>query len=141
MNKKNDDVAVDRRIEKLRDLITLSITPEEVWFETVPLGIPGGLGPTDYQLIAIMRFERADLTRITTAAHRSPGSLPRISTTENRPWFPEPVKAAIRPYDDHRVTVRGDKFDAAPFAKSPFLSGIFVAVEGGEYVILVLQTM
>jgi hypothetical protein len=50
------------------------------------------------------------------------------------------VKAAIHPYDDHSVTVRGDKFDAAPFAKSPFLSGAFVAVEGGEYAILVLQT-
>jgi hypothetical protein len=58
----------------------------------------------------------------------------------NRPWVPEPVRAAIRPYDDHSVTVRGDKFDAAPFAKSPFLSGTFTALEGGEYVLLVLQT-
>jgi len=58
----------------------------------------------------------------------------------NRPWFPEQVKAAIRPHDDHSVSVRGETFDAAPFAKSPFLSGSFVAVEGGEYVILFLQT-
>lgn len=48
MKGKNEDVAVDRQIEKLRDIITLSSTPGEVWFEIVPLGIPGGLGPTDY---------------------------------------------------------------------------------------------
>lgn len=87
-----------------------------------------------------MRFERADLSRITTAAQRRPGSPPRIPTTANRPWFPEPVRAVINACDDQSVTVRGDKFDAAAFAKSPFLSGIFIAVEGGEYIILVLQT-
>jgi hypothetical protein len=140
MNEKHEGAAVERRIEKLRNLVTLPATPAEVWFEQVPRGTPGGLGPTDYLLVAVLRFERADLARITATAQRRPGSPPRLSTTAHRPWLPEPVKAAIRPHDDHSVTVRGDKFDAAPFAKSPFLSGTFVAVEGGEYVILVLQT-
>lgn len=138
MNGKNQGVAVDRRIEKLRDLITLPATPAEAWFEQVPRGTPGGLGPTDYLLIAVMRFERADLARIAAAAHRRPGS--RLSTAAHRPWLPDPVREAIRPYDDHSVSVRGDKFDAAPFAKSLFRSGTFVVVEGGEYVILVLET-
>ncbi len=139
MNGKNESAA-DRRLEKLRDLIALPATPTEVWFEQVPRGAPGGLGPTDYLLVAVMRFDHAQLASVTATAHRRPGAPPRISAAANRPWFPEPVRAATRPYDDHSVTVRGDKFDAAPFAKSPFLSGYFVVVEGGEYVILALET-
>jgi hypothetical protein len=140
MKENNQAIAVERSIEKLRGIITLPAAPSEVWFEQVPRGSPGGLGPTDYLLIAVVRFEAADVARITASAQRRPGSPPRLSTAVRRPWLPEPVKAAIHPYDDQSVTVRGDKFDATPFAKSPFLSGNFVAVEGGEYILLVLQT-
>jgi hypothetical protein len=140
MNEKKEEVTVGRRTERLRELITLPAAPAEVWFEQVPLGTPGGLGPTDYLLVAVMRFERADLAHITSAAQRRPGSPPRLAKAADRAWLPTPVKAALHPYDERSVTVRGEKFDAAPFAKSPFLSGTFVAVEGGEYVVLVLQT-
>lgn len=139
MNGKNDNAA-DRRVEKLRELITLPATPTEVWFEQVARGASGGLGPTDYLLVAVVRFDHAHLAPVIAAAHPRPGAPPRISATANRPWFPEPVRAAIRPHDDHSVTVRGEKFDAAPFGKPPFLAGYFVVVEGGEYAILVLET-
>lgn len=138
--KKNQGAPVDRRIEILRELITLPATPVEVWFEQTPLGRPGGLGPTDYMLVVVLRFARADLARITSAAQPLPGSPARIATTANRAWLPEPVKGAIRPHDESSVSIRGGQFDAAPFARSPFPSGTFVAVEGGEYVLLVLQT-
>jgi hypothetical protein len=140
VNTKNEAVAADRRSERLREIIALPAAPAEVWFEQVPRGTPGGLGPTDYLLIAVLRFRPDDLARITAAGQRRPGSPPRVLAAAQRPWLPEPVRAAIRPHDQNSVTVRGEKFDAAPFAKSPFLSGSFVAVEGGEYVLLVLQT-
>ncbi|HXU60188.1 MAG TPA: hypothetical protein VN962_00705 [Polyangia bacterium] len=139
-NERAGAAAPDRGVDKLRSLITLPANPSEVWFEQVPRGTPGGLGPTDSRLVAVLRFERAALARVTAAAQRRPGTPPRISAAASRPWFPDVVKGAVRPYDDHSVAVRGDKFDAAPFAKSPLLSGSFVAVEGGEYVILVLET-
>jgi hypothetical protein len=50
------------------------------------------------------------------------------------------VRAAVQLHDDHSVTVREQKFDGTPFLKAPFNSGYFVVVEGGEYVILSLQT-
>jgi hypothetical protein len=43
-------------------------------------------------------------------------------------------------YDEHSVAIRGEKFDAGQFAKSPFLSGIFIAVEGGEHIVLLVGT-
>jgi hypothetical protein len=140
MKEENQAPVVDQHIEKLRELITLPVIPAEVWFEQVPRGTTGGLGPNDYLLIAVMRFKPIELARITQHGQRRPGSPPRITSSANRPWFPEPVKAALRPYDDHSVSVRGEKFDAAPFAKSPFLSGTFSAIDGGEYVILVMET-
>jgi len=140
MNERTGAAAPERGVDKLRSLITLPANPTEVWFEQVPRGTPGGLGPTDYLLVAVLRFERAELARVTSAAQRRPGAPPRISAAASRPWFPDAVKRAVRPYDDHSVAVRGDKFDAAPFAKSPFLSGYVVAVEGGEYLIVVLET-
>lgn len=140
MKEKNQTVTVDQRIDKLREVVTLPTPPVEVWFEQVPRGTPGGLGPSDYLLIAVMRFKPTELARITERAQRRPGTPPRVTSSAKRPWLPEPVKAAIRDYDDHSVSVRGEKFDAASFAKSPFLSGTFSVVEGGEYVILVMET-
>ncbi len=132
--------AADRQVEKLRSLITLPAKPAEVWFEQVPRGAAGGVGPVDALLVAVLRFDPADLARVTAGARQRPGSPPRISSAADRAWFPDAVKGALRPYDYRSVAVRGDKFDATPFAKSPFGSGYFVAVEGGEYVILVLET-
>lgn len=51
------------------------------------------------------------------------------------------MQSALQPYEDSSVTVRGTKFDASGFAKAPFSSGTFVVIEGGEYIILVLETM
>jgi len=140
MNGDGRGVGVDQRIELLGDLITLPATPLEVWFEQVPRGTPGGMGPTDFTLVAVLRFPREDIARITRAAKPRPDSPPRLLNVVQRPWLPDAVQSAMQPFDERSVTVRGEKFDAAPFAKSPFLSGAFVAVEGGEYALLVLGT-
>jgi hypothetical protein len=140
MNAKNQEVAVNRALPELAKVVTLPATPTEVWFEQVARGRPGELGPTDYLLVAVLRFQPADLARIAATAHRGFGSPPRISATANRPWFPAPVRAAIRPYDDRSATVAGTGFDAASFASSSFPRGQFIALEGGEYIILVLET-
>jgi len=58
----------DRRIERLRKLIALPATPAEVGFEVVPRGTPGGLGPTDYFLVAVLRFEHGELPRLAARA-------------------------------------------------------------------------
>jgi len=140
MNGQKETASVDQHVENLRKRIALPATPVEVWFEEVPRGKQGGIGPTDFLLIAAMRFGQDDLGRVIGAAQPRPGSPPRLSSLAQRPWLPEQVRLAIQPYDDRSVAVRGNKFDAAQFAKSPFSSGTFVAVEGGEYILLVLET-
>jgi hypothetical protein len=77
-------VSVDRRIELLGKIVTLPATPVEVWFEQVPIGTLGGFGPTDYTLIAVLRFARDDTATIMRAAEPRPGAPPRLSTRVQR---------------------------------------------------------
>jgi hypothetical protein len=139
MSREDPTPVVRKGVDALAQLVTLPATPVEAEFEEVPRGTPGGLGPTDYVLVALMRFDRAELESI---AHKAgsprPGS--RISATANRPWLPPAVRAHIEPFDDHSVTLHGQKFDAAPFLKAPFSSGYFVIVEGTQLVLLSVQT-
>jgi hypothetical protein len=98
MKENNQQVVVDQTLETLRELITLPATPAEVWFEQLARGTPGGLGPTDYVLIVVMRFNPTELARIKAQAQRRPGSPPRLASDVNRPWFPEPVSPRfVRP--------------------------------------------
>ncbi len=124
----------------IRSRLNLPGTPLEVSFEQLPKGAPGGLGPTDYVLVAVLRFDKPTLAHLAEMSQPRPGNPPRISLLADRPWFPAPVKAAIEGRDGTGVSIRGRKFDAAPLLKSPYATGYFVIVEGTDYVILSAQT-
>jgi len=140
MNRGQTTPSPQRSVETLGKIVTLPIVPLEAWFEDVPEGTTGGLGPTDYLLVAVLRFDKAALSRFTGAATGKRDPEAQIVAMANRPWFPPPVKAAIRPGDAGAVVVRGTMFDGAPFAKNAFATGSFIVVDGGEYAILVLAT-
>jgi hypothetical protein len=139
---KNDDPtkSVSHDDKLLGAQLELPGAPLEVSFEQLPRGTPGGLGPTDYVLVALIRFDKDVLARLAATAQPRPGNPPRISSLANRPWFPSVLKAAIERYDEGSVTVRGRKFDASTLLKSPYTTGYFVIVEGTNYVILSAQT-
>ena len=142
VNMKNETPApsVSHDQAALRSRLNLPAAPLEVSFEQLPKGVPGGLGPTDYVLVALLRFDKATLGRLAETSQPRPGSPPRISLLADRPWFPAPVKAAIEGRDEKGVSIRGRKFDATPLLKSPYATGYFVIVEGSDYVILSAQT-
>jgi hypothetical protein len=129
-----------RSISDFRKVVKLPADPGEVWFEQVPRGTPGGLGPTDYFLVAVMRFSPSALSALLKNATRTGDPSPGILPAVNRAWFPPPVKAAVRSVDAQNVSVRGEEYDGAPFASGAFSSGSFIVIEGGEYVLLVLAT-
>ena len=117
MSSRGPTPSPERSIETLGKVINLPTAPVEVWFEDIPEGTPGGLGPTDYMLVAVMRFDRDRLAGLTKSAVAKSEASTRILASANRPWFPAAVKGAIRPYDGDSVAVRGTKFDGAPFAQ------------------------
>ncbi len=132
--------SVSHEQEAIRSRLNLPTAPLEVSFEELPRGVPGGLGPTDYVLVALLRFDEPTLARLAETSQPRPGSPPRISLLADRPWFPPPVKAAIEGRDGSGVSIHGRKFDAAPLLKSPYSTGYFVIVEGTDYMILSAQT-
>jgi hypothetical protein len=142
VNMKNEPPAqsISHDEATLRSHLSLPGAPLEVSFEQLPRGTPGGLGPTDYVLVALLRFDKPTLAHLAETSQPRPGNPPRISLLADRPWFPAPVRAAIEGRDGTGVSIRGRKFDATPLLKSPYSTGYFVLVEGTDYVILSAQT-
>src|SRR4051794_30494109 len=78
---------------------------------------------TDYVLVAVLRFDKPSVARLIAGLPSLPGSPPEITSTDNRPWLPAPVRAVIGPRDAESVTVRGLLFDAAPFLTPRYATG------------------
>jgi hypothetical protein len=127
-----------RNVDGLARLIHLPARPAEVWYESTPIGEPGGLGPTDYLWVIVMRFDRAVLARLTAGLPRSTTAA-RLGDRTNRPWFPAAVRAAIQ-RDGADVVVRGQRFDSPLFHHNALGRGSFTVVEGGEYVLVIFST-
>jgi len=135
--------AVSHDAQLLGKLLKLPAPPLEVSFEEVPLGAPGGLGPTDYLLVAVLRFDAGALARLAAAAEAAGSSahaFPGDETLPGRAWFPEALKARLTTAGDAGATVRGRAIDAAAIFRPRYSMGRGVIVDGTDYVVLVAQT-
>lgn len=130
-----------RSLPDLHKLIRLPAEPREAWFEERPIGQhPGGFGPTDYVFMAVLRFDRETLAKALKDAVPLGEESTGLVSIENRPWFPPAVTAAIQPGDANKSFVLGRRFQPGLFNDGRFTFGHFTVLDGGEYVILVLQT-
>jgi len=129
--------SVSHDVQLLGKLLKLPAPPVEASFEEVPVGTPGGFGPTDYQLVAVLRFDAAALARLTAA---SPGGDP--VTVPARPWFPAVLKGKVVPEAGASGdgVVQGRAIDAATLYRPRYSSGAAVLVEGTDYVVLIART-
>jgi hypothetical protein len=134
------DSAVSQDVDALTRLLNLPSKPSQVWWQETPVGASGGLGPTDHDLHAVLRFDKGVGDGLGLAAPSLPSDPARLSLAADLPWLPPPVRAAISRFDDHSIAVRGRKFDAAPLLKPPFGTGAFIVIDGGEYVFLSART-
>ena len=117
--------------------LKLPATPLEVAFEEVPVGTPGGFGPTDYRLVAVIRFD-AGITAALTRADA--GAAPESVPVADLPWFPDVVKAKLVRGEQSRVTVRGRVIDGEAMFRPRYSTGSAVLVEGTDYILLMAQT-
>lgn len=140
MTRKDPATNVIRGVEQLRKQVNLPDVPIEAEFELMTVGTPGGMGPTDHMLVAVLRFDKPALQHLISVSAQRPNATPRILTATRRDWFPAALKAALSPAEEDTLTVRGRKFDAESFLKNPYASGYFIVVDGDEYVILTVET-
>jgi hypothetical protein len=122
--------AVSRDLDALTRTLKLPCRPLEVWWDERPLGERGGLGPTDYRLVAVLRFERAPLQQLIERLPPLPPTPAGAPSLARQSWMPSAVG----------VTIRGERFDAASLVGPHYSTGVLVVVDGGEYVIISAQT-
>jgi hypothetical protein len=131
---------VSKDVDALMRLLALPAKPIEAWWQETPVGAQGGLGPSDYDLRAVLRFDKSVVDAIAKTAPPLPGDRARFSSGADLPWLPPAVRAALTRLDDRTIAVRGHRFDAAPLLKPPLGNGAFVVIEGGAYIFLSART-
>jgi len=138
--KPKHETAVSRNVDAIMRALNLPSRPVEAWWEETPVGQPGGIGPTDYDLSAVLLFDVATAASLAKKAPPLPEVPVLLPTEAMRPWLPDAVRAAIQRYDADFVSVKGSKFDAQPFLKPPYTSGAFIVIDGGGYVYISVRT-
>ena len=125
-----------RDIAALARIIQLPVQPVEVWFDSIPRGKSGGMGPTDHTFVAVMRFEAKALETFLNSNKLTEKTEARFPSHEVAPWFPPAVMAALEPLDADYKRVKGRRFEATPFAKGPGVPGSFFVLHDAPFVIL-----
>jgi hypothetical protein len=117
-------------------LLQLPAPPLEVTFEEVPVGTPGGFGPTDYRLVAVIRFDAGIVEKL---ARSGADTATDSVGVPDAPWLPDAVKAQVV-REGGRAFVRGRTLDGEAMFRPRYSTGGAVLVAGTDYVILVAQT-
>ena len=128
------DVAALARRVKLGEL------PQEAVFKISPMGKGDGIfGPSDYSLIAALRYEPAALARVKLQLTRQNLGQSTAWLPERPEWFPESLSSRIQRCPNGWC-IEGEEYSARPFLKSGFVTGTFVTPHDSDFVILLLRT-
>ncbi len=104
-------------------------------YGAVPRGIVGWApGPTDWVLVAVMKFDEHDLEGLISSSQPHKASPARILKAEVPRWVPPEVMAAMTPLDETHFAVNGRKFLATPFAAKPGKSSATASV--GTFIVV-----
>ncbi|MCE7946528.1 MAG: hypothetical protein DYG88_03765 [Chloroflexi bacterium CFX4] len=99
------------------------------------------LGPTDWQLIALLEYDAATLQqlRATLTPHTTPREL-HIRPDFIQDWFPEVLRANFQIESaSGNLIWQGERYLPSTFAKPPLTAGFVLVID--RYVLLVLHTV
>jgi hypothetical protein len=129
----SDITALAKRV-KLTDL------PQEAVFQVSPMGSGDGMfGPTDYSLIAALRYEPATLARLKNELTRQNTGQRPVWLPERPDWFPQTLSSKIKRCTNNWC-IEGEEYSGRPFLKGGFVTGTLVVPHNSEFVILLLRT-
>ena len=127
-------------ISELGQLIQLPAQPQNVYWQTYEKGDGRSeLGPTDWELVAILEYDPATVTELRTqmALQTHPNEL-FINPDFVKSWFPQSVKnifVADAAYDDY-LKLDGDRYEPDMFVQSPLLNGYVIVLDNLIFVYL-----
>ena len=126
-------------LERFSKVVNLVERPIEVTYQIMPVGTPGGFGPTDYRLIAAVKYDSASLGRLKERARRLSPEVRSCALSERPDWFPAPLQAAMKRCSLDWC-IDGERYSGDDFRKAGYVSGSFIVPEGQEFIILQLGT-
>ncbi|WP_312795670.1 hypothetical protein [Tianweitania sp.] len=112
---------VQTDIALLAKFITLHPAPVEAKWSVTPIGTEGGLGPTDNELWAVLRYSEADLAAISHAL-KTDASLPPITLDAPPAWLLAEVDLSRFKHGADYV-FEGPVSPGAPFASNLYTIG------------------
>ncbi|RKH48478.1 hypothetical protein [Corallococcus llansteffanensis] len=114
-------------LETLQKLVTLPRRPQAVQWRSSARGIPGGLGPTDTQLLAVLEYPAADVQALLSTLKST-----RLTVkVDDGGWLPEATREALK---------QATAYEATPFFKSPLNQGTVFHLPKSNTFVLVLFT-
>jgi hypothetical protein len=131
-------VSVSHDARVVGRLLSLPAAPVEVAFEETPRGIPSRLGPTDYLLVAVLRFEPGVVSGFATQA-AAETSTPGLVSVPNRAWLPPALKAKFVRVEGDTAVVHGHELAAESWLRPGYMGGA-IAVDGTDYVVVCAST-
>lgn len=127
-------------ITALARRVNLTELPQQAVFKINPMGIGDGMfGPSDYSLIAALKYEPATLARIKAQMTRQNTDQRPVWLPERPEWFPQTLSSEIRRCTSNWC-IDGEEYSARPFLKGGFVTGSLIVPHNSEFVILLLRT-
>jgi hypothetical protein len=114
---------LSRDSEALSRVIELPVIPIEVWWRGGSMATPGGVGPTDELLLAVLRLEASELRALVGSGGQQSIAEPLRIPKGMLGGLPLEVVSRLVLEDDEQYRIDGSVFDPAPFARSPFSDG------------------
>ena len=126
-------------VGQLAEAVKLAVKPDEaVWYPqklgSTDTRLPG---PTDYLLIAVLKFTDAEKRQKFEAGLKA-DPAGRAGSVEAEQWFP----AELKKFKNKAGKIAGDKYQATDFFKPPYSNGILLKpAADSDYFILRLYSM
>lgn len=138
-----DTMSPNTDITALDTYIQLPYLPQQAFWQTYEKGVRGSeLGPTDWELVAVLEYDEATLKTIqaemTTQTHPAESFVHQDMV---RDWFPEPIKSRFVQDPAYAETFKltGVRYTPSMFAQSPLSDGYVFIVD--NLVFIYLHTM
>jgi hypothetical protein len=130
--------AVSENIDELARFVQLPVRPAAASWQYRRMGSndhPDVPGPSDFFLVAVLRYAPADADRLVAAHSTSPAS----TDTALADWFPPDLRALAHSNADGLLVLSGTRYGAS-YVRSPFSVGALTRIGASGWFVLALWT-
>lgn len=134
-----ESTVISGEVEPLAKLIHLPAPPKSVRWMLTPLSDSDVIGPTDYDLLALLEYDGAICDKIVRDS-KADATTMLLSPKEVADWLPVELRDHIVREDNGYYRVIGTTFAPTLFAKGAFLQGFAIRLDHTDLLLVALRT-